>query len=96
MQDLARGGKAAQKLAVVHIVARRDGELFGHALAPRAVLGDQGVQRRLRVRGGVLPVLILALAALSLLLFLQIPETVVVHGKEPLQACNLIFRQTQA
>ena len=70
--------------------------LFARAVAPGAALGHHAVKRRLRAGGRILPALILALAALSFLLFLQIPEAVVVHGKEPLQACDLVFRQSPA
>ena len=92
VQDLPRGGKAAEEFAVVHVVPCGDVELLQHGLAARAALADKGLHGGLGLRSRVLPLSVLPLAALALLLLLQIPEAVVVHEEGPLEGGDLVFR----
>ena len=92
LEHLARGGEAAQEAAVVHIVARGDGELLGHGLAARALGREQAADGALRLGGELLPVLVLPLALLPVARLLRVPQTVVVQREGAAELGELVVR----
>ena len=93
MKDLPRGSKAAQELSIIHIIPGGKGQLLHYIFTACTAICPEAFHCGFGTGSSILPALILPLAALTRLLFLRIPETVIIHGEKALKACNSVFRQ---
>ena len=93
MQDFPRGSKAAQELSIIHIIPGGNGQLLHHIFTACTAICPEAFHCGFGTGSSILPALILPFTALTSLLFLQVPETVIIHGEKALKACNSVFRQ---